>query len=259
MAFGGALMLTGDLTFAEPLRRQIRNLYAASKTENGRILLPNKYGEKGWYGYTPNQHIDVQRDLYLWSMDAADLERIASDPWIAYLLGKNDKYPEEALRAELGRIRGRVDAMRRDPSTPDTRASDSPQRYNPVSAAALTNLTVGGNDPGSSGNILHSRLRYFDPVARRAGLPADVAALVEKIRPDGVVLTLVNTNQVHPRKLIVQMGGYGEHHCPSVTVGTNQTKVDARQFAVELEAGAGATLTIAQERYRHQPALALPW
>lgn len=259
MAFGEALMLTGDMSFAEPLRRQIRNLYAVKKEQNGRVLLPNKHGDNGWYGYTPNQHFDVQRDLYLWSMDAADLEHIASDPWIAYLLGKNPEFPEQSLRNELARVRRQAEGIRRDSSTPDTRASDSPQRYNPISAGTLVNLTVGGNDPGSSGNILHSRVRYFDAVARRAGLPADVAALVEKIRPDGIDLTLVNTNQVHPRKLIVRMGAYGEHHCPSVSVAGKATPVDARQFTVELAPGAGGTLTIAQRRYAHQPDLSLPW
>jgi hypothetical protein len=121
------------------------------------------------------------------------------------------------------------------------------------------NLTVGGNDPGSSGNILHSRVRYFDALERRAGLPQDVAALVEKIRPDGVDLTLVNTNQVYPRKLVVQMGAYGEHHSPSLSLAGKETKVDGRRFTVELAPGAGATLNISQQRYRHQPSLELPW
>lgn len=259
IAFGEALMLTGDLGFAEPLRRQIANLYAAKKVENGRILLPNKHGDDGWYGYTPNQHFDVQRDLYLWSMQAGDLEHIANDPWIAYLLGSNRDYPETALRAELERVRRQVEALRRDQSTADTRASDSPQRYNPVSAGALVNLTVGGNDPGSSGNILHSRVRYFDPVSRRAGLPSGVAALVEKIEPERVILTLVNTDPVHARKLILRMGAYGEHHCTSVSLGGTETKVDGRDFTVELAPGAGGALAIAQRRYAHQPALALPW
>jgi hypothetical protein len=259
IAFGEALMLTGDLAFAEPLRRQIANLYAARKVENGRILLPNKHGDEGWYGYTPNQHFDVQRDLYLWSMQAADLEHLQSDPWIAFLLGKNPGYPETALRAELERVRRQVAALRADPSTPDTRASDSPQRYNPVSAAALANLTLGANDPGSAGNILHSRLRYFDAERRRAGLPEDVAALVEKIGPGEVVVTLVNINPVHARKAIVRMGAYGEHHCASVSAGGKTVPVDGREFTVELAPGAGETLRIAQRRYAHQPAAALPW
>ncbi|MCX6636264.1 MAG: hypothetical protein NT090_14465, partial [Acidobacteria bacterium] len=179
IAFGEAFLLTGDAGFVEPLKRQIANLYAAAKTENGRLLLPNKHGDNGWYGYTGDQHFDVQRDIYLWTMQPPDLEHISSDPWIAYLLGKNPGYPETALRAEFERVRRQVKGIREDPTTPDTRASDDPQRLNPFSEDVLVNLTLGGNGPEKAGNILHSRVRYFDPAKQRAGLPADVAALVE--------------------------------------------------------------------------------
>jgi hypothetical protein len=259
IAFGEALMLTGDLAFAEPLRRQVANLYRAAKKENGRILLPNKYGDQGWYGYTPNQHFDVQRDLWLWSMQPADLEHITADPWIAFLQGRNPGHPGGALRAELARVSRQVKRMREDASTPDQRASDHPQQYNPVSAGVLVNLTVGGNDPGSSGNILHSRLRYFDVGKRRPGLPEDVAALVEKIGPEETVVILVNTNQVHGRKVMVRAGAYGEHRFLSVAFSGKSVKVDDRQFIVELAPGAGDTLALAMKRYAHQPALDLPW
>jgi hypothetical protein len=123
----------------------------------------------------------------------------------------------------------------------------------------LVNLALGGNDPGTSGNIVHSRLFYFDPERRRAGLPEDVAALVERIQPDSVVLTLVNTSPVHARRLIVQTGAYGEHQCLSVTQRGNTVKIDARRFAVQLAPGAGETLTIAMKRYANQPSAELPW
>ena len=72
---GNAFLLTHDATYLEPLSKQLENLYAAKKEENGRILLPNKYGDQGWYGYGANEHFDVQRDLYLLSMDKKYLER----------------------------------------------------------------------------------------------------------------------------------------------------------------------------------------
>jgi hypothetical protein len=202
IAFGNAFLLTHDPSFIEPLRRQIDNLYAAKKVENGRILLPNKHGDNGWYGYTRDQHFDVQRDIYLWTMQPSDSERIAQDPWIAYLAGKNPEYPVKAIEGEFERMRRRVKGLREDTSTGDTRGSDYPQRFNPVVTSALVNMTLGGNDPGTSGNILHSRVRYFDPERRRAGLPEDVAALVEKIGTDEIVLTLVNTSPVQPRTLV---------------------------------------------------------
>jgi hypothetical protein len=175
---GTALLLTGDMGYAEPLRRQLDNLYAAKRVENGRVLLPQKHGEKGWYGYTGNQYLDVQRDLYLWSMDEADLKNLGGDGWMQFLRGKNPGYPMQALAGDFERLRRRVAGMRADDSTPDTRPTDGAQRYAPVATETLVNLMLGANDPGSSGNILHTRLRYFDGVRRRAGLPEDVAALV---------------------------------------------------------------------------------
>lgn len=259
IAFGEALMLTGDQSYVEPLRQQINNLYAAKKVDNGRIMLPNKYGDNGWYGYTPNQRVDVQRYIYLWSMKPADMERIADDEWIAYLAGNNPGYPMKALRAEFENIRRRVKGLREDTSTPDTRSSDHSQRFNPVATNALVNLTLGGNQPGGTGNVLHSRVRYFDPEQRRAGLPPDVAALVEKIRPNDIVLTLVNTNPTQARTVTVQMGAYAEHHCESVAAGGRTVPVDAPSFQVKLKPGAGETLTLNMKRYAHAPTLAFPW
>jgi hypothetical protein len=258
-AFGEAFLLTADASYVEPLSRQLANLFAAKKVENGRVLIPNKYGDQGWWGYLPSYHNDVQRDIYLWTMRPADLEPILSDPWIAYLQGNNPAYPDTALRAALERVRRQVKGLREDPSTPDTRVADGPQRNIPVAGGVLTELTLGGNDPGTSGNILHSRLRYFDPERRRAGLPRHVAALVEKIRPDDVVVTLVNTDQVYAHQVIVQTGAYGEHQCTEVVVGGRTVRVDGRHFEVELAAGAGETLTVGMKRYANQPQLALPW
>jgi hypothetical protein len=255
LSMGNAFLLTHDPAYLEPLRRQLQNLYAVKKEEKGQILLPNKHGDNGWYGYTPNQHFDVQRDLYLWSMDRRYLDRLASDPWISYLLGKNSSYPETALRRGLEELRRKVKGFRDDPSTPDTRASDHAQRFNPVITTPLVNLMNGGNDPGTSGNTLHVRLRYFDPVRRRAGIPADVAALVEKIEDTSVTLTLVNLNQLEPRDVLIQTGAYAEHTATTV----NTQPVNAPRFTVRLAHGAGARLQIGMRRYTNPPTLKLPW
>lgn len=259
IALGEALMLTADQSFVEPLRQQINNLYAVRKVENGRILLPNKHGDDGWYGYTPNQHFDVQRDIYLWSMDPRDKERIKDDPWIAYLDGRNPGYPLKALQAELQSVRRKVKGLREDPTSPDQRGSDSSQRYNPAATATLVNLTLGGNSPGTAGNVLHSRVRYFDPVKRRAGLPEDIGALVSKIDTDGITLTLVNTNPVDARSITVQAGAYGEHHFETVEIAGKAESVDGRDFTVHLKPGSGVKMRIAMRRFAHQPDLAFPW
>jgi hypothetical protein len=192
-------------------------------------------------------------------MNPADLKWLASDPWLRYLDGKNSEYPVRALEAAFEQLRRRVQAMRRDLSTADTRASDAAQQFNPVATGTLVNLMLGGNDPGKDGNVLHSRVRYFDPERRRAGLPEDVAALVEKIGPEDVVLTLVNTNPVQARDVVVQTGGFAEHQCLSVTAAGRKAVVNASHFTVRLEPGTGDTLTLAMKRYANQPTAAFPW
>ncbi len=149
--------------------------------------------------------------------------------------------------------------LREDTSTPDTRGSDYSQRYNPAATTALVNLTLGGNAPGRAGNILHSQVRYFDPEKRRAGLPEDMAALVSKITPEGITLTLVNTNQVEHRTVVVQAGAYGEHQFTSVASGNGATEVGAAHFEVRLAPGSGGEMTIGMRRYVNQPALTFPW
>ncbi|MBM3784089.1 MAG: hypothetical protein FJW30_06990 [Acidobacteria bacterium] len=250
-AFGEAILLTGDLSFAEPLRRQIANLYAVKKEENGRVLLPNKYGETGWYGYTPNTHADVRRDLYLWTMDPADLKRVEDDHWIQFLQGKNPGYPMRALQSDFARLRRNLELMRNDTSTPDTRPSDFAHRFKPVEAGTLANLVLGGNDPGSAGNVLHSRLRFFDPAGSRAGLPESVAALVEKLTADSVTFTLVNLSQARTRRVTVQAGAYGEHEFVEPFSGPT--------IDVEIAPGAGQSLTLQMKRYANQPKAAFPW
>jgi len=261
IAMGNAFLLTRDPSFLVPLKRQLENLYAARREQNGRLLLPNKHGDNGWWGYTPNQHFDVQRDLWLWAMDSpAPPDRlVAGDPWMAYLAGRRPVYPEEALRAGIADLRRRVQGFRADTSTPDTRASDHAQRFSPVITTPLVQLMNGANEPGGSGSLLHARLRYFDPERRRAGLPEDVAALVHSLEDRAVDVTLVNLSQTQERSVTVQTGAYGEHTADEVTAAGQTWKPGASHFTVRLANGAGARLRIAMRRYVNQPSLAFPW
>ena len=93
----------------------------------------------------------------------------------------------------------------------------------------------------------------------RAGLAQDVAALVEKIQLDSVTLMLVNTSTAAPRRLIVQMGAYGEHQATSVRVGGRSVPVNASHFEVQLAAGTGEQLVIGIKRLANDPTLAFPW
>jgi hypothetical protein len=256
--FGNALLVSGDQKYVGTLRKQMDNLYAQARTTNGQLTIPQMYGDKGWYHWTRGLFHNRLTEIYMWSMDRRDLERIPKRDWIGYLEGEETDYPEKALRRDLERIRRQMERVRNDPTTPDTRLADYPMVMNPVSTEALVNLTTGGY---LTGNIwtMHCRARYFDPVARRSGLPPDVAALVEKLSGTETVLTLVNTNQTDPRIVAVQAGGYAEHRWTGVTLDGKSTPLDTAVLTVRLAPGAGARLTLGTRRYANEPTFAQPW
>lgn len=284
--FGNALLLSGDQSFVDTLRKQMDLIYAQKKVENGRTLLPRMYGDpKGyknsgpaqWYHYTPQLHTDRLTEIYLWSMDRKDLERVPvastfrqtrprgySEPdrsaeWLGFLEGKLPEFPEKALQSDLTRVRHIVDNIRTDQTTADSRLADYLLDYNPATTNALTNLTLGGYFAGGRIWVLHSRFRYFDPVKQRAGLPEDVGALVEKLGADSATVTLVNTNPLEPRTVVVQGGGYGEHRFEAVTFGGKTVNFSGPVVTVRLEPGTGSRFEFKMTRYANRPTFAFPW
>jgi hypothetical protein len=148
--------------------------------------------------------------------------------------------------------------MRRDESTPDTRLSDNPLEVTPASIDSLLQLTLGGLPPGRRGLALFARVRYFDLDRRRAGLPEDVAALVEKLTDTETTLTLVNVNQLEPRRLVLQAGAYGEHQILRVECAGRKVEVGAPWVPVVLRPGCGARVSLAVKRHANVPTLAQP-
>jgi hypothetical protein len=197
-------------------------------------------------------------ELYLWSQSADDIPRILPSPpdrrpvqgWIEFLQGTRPNYPLEALQQDFQQAARTAERIR-----------DQVSGYgaSPVAFESLANLSLGAANLYASGDVLRSQVRYFDPERRRAGLSEDVAALVEKIEPGGVTLTIVNTSTVATRRLIVQTGAYGEHQAVSVTAGGKTTAIDAPYFEMRLAPGAGEKLTVAMRRYVNDPTLAFPW
>ena len=257
--FANAYLVSGDPGFLATLRKQMDNLYAQKKVINGREMIPQMFGDprgyketgrEEWYGWTPNLHTDLLAAIYMWSGDPKDLERVPKTGWFGFLEGQDPQYPARALRQDLEFVRRKAQQLREDPTSPDTRLADYPMLLNPAAHNALANLTMGAF---LTGNIwsLHARLRYFDPVSRRSGLPEDVAALVEKISGDSVTVSLVNLNQVEARDVIVQAGAYGEHQFT--------TPHNARWITVRLEPGSGGRFVLGMKRYAHQPTARQPW
>jgi hypothetical protein len=270
-AFGQAAMLGRNMAYIDPVRRQVETIFAAARTENGEVLLPHYYGEYGgsvgWYGYRQGEFFptgalgnlsETTIELYLWSLSAADQKRILPNPpdrrpvqgWIEFLQGRRPNYPLEAMQQERQDVSLSVERIR---------SAASGYGPSPVAFESLANLTLGAANLYGSGDVLRSQVRYFDPERRRAGLSQDIAALVERIEPDSVTLTLINTSTSTPRRLIVQMGAYGEHQALSVRLGDRNIPVDAPHFEVRLAAGAGDQLVITTRRLVNDPTLRFPW
>jgi hypothetical protein len=192
-------------------------------------------------------------------MKGSDRARVPANFWLDYLAGKRPGYPEEALRRDLDQVRRRVALMRADTSTPDTRLADDTFKVKPANVGSLIELMLGGISPGNSGGLLHCRLRYFDPLTRRAGLPEDVAVLVDQLEADSAAVTLVNIDQLQPRTLIIQAGGYAEHRFEAAELAGKSLPLNGSHCRVRLAPGAGARLVLKMKRYANPPTLKLPW
>jgi hypothetical protein len=252
-------LLTGDDRYLDVWRRQIDAVNAQKKVIDGKTQYPRMYGDQGWYDFTPRKYDNGALELYYWSMRKQDRDRLSGGGWLAFLEGHDPGYPERALRAGFDAIRGKVAGMRRDTTTPDTRLADDPLEFNPATVGALIELTLGGIYPGHRGGPLHCRVRYFDPRRRRAGLPEDVAALVEGLLATETTLTLVNVHQSEPRQVIVQAGGYGEHRWESATIDGKTVRIDGSHFTVNLGPGSGGRLVLKVKRHASEPTLMMPW
>lgn len=257
--FGNATLLTGDRRYGDAWRRQIDAVNSHARAVDGRTEYPTMHGDNGWYGYTPQKYSHGATNVYYWSMDRADRERLGNDPWINFLEARAADFPATALRADLETIRQRVAAMRADRTTPDTRLADDPLMVSPAAVTNLVQLMLGGIYPGHVASPLHARLRYFDPQARRAGLPPGTAALVERLSADEVTVVLVNLDVVHAHSIAVQGGAYGEHRFDSVSVEGKEQKLGGRSLQVRLAPGCGARLVLKMARYASAPTLSPPW
>lgn len=259
IGFMNAYLLTRDDKYVEAWRKQADAINSQVKVEKGRNLYPHMHGDKGWYDYTPEKFNAYALEAYFLTMKKEDRDRVTRNGWLEFLEGRNPSFPEEALRRDLEQVRNRVQAIRKDDTTPDTRLADDPLNFNPAMVGALMQLMWGGLPPDVRARTLFSNLRYFDPMRRRAGIPEDVAALVEQMTGEFVTVTLVNVNQSASRELVVQAGGYAEHQFDSIEWNGQTVALNAREFQIRLEPGAGAKLRIKMRRFVNQPTTAFPW
>ena len=281
-----AVLLTGDMSYLDIPRGQLDKMIDLGYERDGSLYIPNRHMDAGWSDY---RVLRPEYPLQLWfmSQDDRDRERIERFPerlieWNAvrpgrgkgddihiapyyrYIEGAHAEYPQAILEAQWSEVLRRMDAMAHDDGDPEDWDVHHWQNINPVHTEALLQLTCGGPQIIYHGGLLHVRLRYFDLEARRPGLPQDVAALVDEIDGDVVRLTLVNTSPLHPRRLAIQAGAFGEHRFTQVTDVTPgrdlpaTVDVNDRRLEVALARGGTLRLELGMERYCTQPSYDQP-
>jgi hypothetical protein len=263
------LISGGDDRYLDVWRKQADRINEQRKVIDGLASTPRMFGNEGWYSYEPGDYNFNFNEIYFLSMKPEDRARTEETPWFSFLDGKNPRFPSTALHAALTHIRKCGESIRADKTTPDTRLADTVMDFNPASVTALTQLMEGGlyiqhpawakTSPAQGGALLFCRLRYFDPERRRAGVPEDVAALVESMTDTTVTVTLINLNPTDSRQVIIQGGAYGEHQVLSVSDGKTTQPVNGRIFTVRLAPGAGSKITVMMKRFANPPTLDLPW
>jgi hypothetical protein len=268
VGFNNALLVTGDQKYVDAWRAMIDAVNANAREIEGRRQYPSMYGPDGWYGWRSTPWNVGTLEVWYWSQKPQDLVRVSGEAstqplgpgaWVRFLRGENPAYPEQVLERDLKTIDQRLAAMRRDTTPPERRLADNMLDYNPASTDSLVQLMWGALLPGREGGLLNARLRYFDPERRRAGVPADVAALVSELSDSRTVVTLINLNPAESRTLIVQGGGYGEHQLLSVTAGSQTKRIDAPLMTVRLGPGCGQQLVLEMKRYANAPTVRHPW
>jgi hypothetical protein len=269
VGFMNAALLTGNDKYLDVWRKQNAAINTQAKEIGGKLHSPRMHGPQGWYSYEPGPYRLNGFEIWYMSQKPADRELAGTHPWIDFLEGRNPDYPEKALVASLERMKQRLAKVESDASTPDTRLADNALEFNPASVASLLQLTQGAlhiarppwssTSPNQGGAPLHARLRYFDAEKRRAGLPDDVAILIDKMTDRKTGFTVVNTSRLHARAVVVQGGAYGEHLIDSVHEGTQSRAIGGRHFTLRLEPGCGSYLELTMRRYAGKPTLAFPW
>ncbi len=293
--FSNALLLTGDLKYIDAWRSMIDAVNAHARTVDGRTEYPTMFGvdgvpadaglprrseadsgvprrseagsglprrseaEAGWYGWRREPWSVGAIEVWYWSMRPEDRARVGSNDWLAFLEGRNPGYPEAALLRDLESIPRKVATIRADRLAPDKRLADNMLDGNPAATDSLVRLMLGALVPGREGGLLNARVRYFDPVRKRAGLPQDVAALVSGLTDRQTVVTLVNLSATEPRDVVIQAGGYAEHRFDRVEQSGQTRRLNASAVTVRVSPGAGATLTFDTRRYASTPTVAFPW
>ena len=220
-----ALLVSGDASYHRLPHSVFDLVLKETKTEDGEILVPYRYDDRGWYSFRPMrmkylaQKWFQSRDEKDWQLAKrliGEKERTKlnykkgkgdsenTSAWLGFLDGANPTYPVDILEATLKESQRRLEMIRTDQTTPDEQDVHHWLNRNPVILEGLVQLMLGAPNHIYHGGLLHTSVRYFDPDNNRPGVPADVSVLVDQIHDSGISLQLVNLHASESRRLIIQ-------------------------------------------------------
>ena len=285
IAGSNALLLTGDPSWLDLHRSQADLIWSLREERDGQTVVPFRHGDAGWFDYRPLQARHYLH-LYYLTQDQADWERIEErfpvrdawyagpasfgkaghfwpERWFGYVVGENAAFPEQAIEDTTACMNGRLDRIDGDDwDQVDTWDVHHWQNLNPVVPEGLAQMAMGTPAAVYHGGLLHASVRYFDPDKRRPGLPAHVAALVEQVREEGIRLTLVNTDPLQSREVVVQAGAFGEHSFVQARTVDDEDvpslSVEDRYLLVRLGPGARVRVDLDMMRFVNEPSYAFP-
>lgn len=279
-----AYLVSGDSSFLSLPKAVIELVEGQGKTENGQLLVPNRFDDRGWWDYRPMR---PKYPTHLWyiSREAEDWKRAKrltepdkwnntlykkgkgdsenTAPWMGFLEGKNPDFPVEMLRANYEEVLHRLNMIREDETLPDDQDVHHFFQRNPVILEGLVQLMLGAPNHIYHGGLLNTSVRYFDPANKRPGIPQDVAALVKRITSKSITLELANLHPTESRKVIIQGGMFGEHQIKRVRQVIDYPyqfyTIDNAFFELDLGPGAVGELEIDIKRFVNTPSYRFPW
>ena len=279
-----AYLVSGNPVYLELPRSVIDLVTGLARKEGGVLLVPHRHGDEGWYDF---RRMNVRHLFQLWFVSRADedwerLVRLAdisgfdqlnyrkgkgdsnhTGSWVAFVRGRNDDYPQQILESCYAETLSRLDQIRSDETTPEDQDVHHWQRLNPVILEGLVQLMHGAPNHMYHGGLLHASLRYFDPEQRRSGLPSHVAALVDRLTPDGVRLRLVNLHSTAEKNVVIQAGMFREHRFTRIrqveTYPFQFNTIDGPHVTICLAPGAVCRLDVGLQRHVNPPSYRFPW
>ena len=290
-----ATMLTGDPSWLDLFRSQADKLWEMRREEDGKIMIPNKYGQQGWFEFIPHASSQTLRLLmhaFAVGRQPQDMDRIDEQygdrplpadgalpgcgkagsfsihEWFEYTVGRNPEFPSRVLevtRREMCKRLNTIDSESLDWTTwndgPEWQDVHHWQNINPVVPEGMMQMAMGTPTAVYHGGMIHAAVRYYDAEAKRPGLPPNVAALVDEVGNDHIHVHLVNTDIVEGKQVVLQAGGCAEHEFTEVLVeakGATPVTVDSQHVKVNLGPGAHGKLRVGLKRLAHTPSYSQP-